>query len=115
MGRSRTEAHGSSPAVTGASLDRSPWLLMPTMARQTSPRSRPVSIMHRIRSGRRCAQTAILSALAGAITTLQGQVEAHFGRHPDAEICLSQPGLGSILANRSSVLGVPHPKLLRSQ
>ena len=33
--------------------------------------------------------------------TLQGQVEAHFGRHPDAEIYLSQPGLGS----RSSAPG----------
>jgi transposase len=41
--------------------------------------------------------------LQAQITTLQGQVEAHFGRHPDAEIILSQPGLGSILGAR--VLG----------
>jgi len=34
---------------------------------------------------------------------LQGQVEADFGRHPDAEIYLSQPGLGHILGAR--VLG----------
>src|SRR5262249_16506308 len=34
---------------------------------------------------------------------LQGQVEAHFGRHPDAEIYLSQPGLGAITSAR--VLG----------
>ena len=27
-------------------------------------------------------------------------VKAHFGRHPDAEISLSQPGLGSILGAR---------------
>jgi len=27
---------------------------------------------------------------------MQEQVEAHFGRHPDAEIILSQPGLGMI-------------------
>jgi transposase len=33
-------------------------------------------------------------------STLQGQVEAHFGRHPDAEIYLSQPGLGPILSAR---------------
>jgi transposase len=49
------------------------------------------------------AQVAILSTLQAQITTLQGQVEAHFGRHPDAEILLSQPGLGSILGAR--VLG----------
>jgi transposase len=33
-------------------------------------------------------------------STLHGQVEAHFGRHPDAEIYLSQPGLGPILSAR---------------
>jgi transposase len=49
------------------------------------------------------AQVAILTTLQVQITTLQGQVEAHFGRHPDAEIYLSQPGLGSILGAR--VLG----------
>ena len=31
---------------------------------------------------------------------MQEQVEAHFGRHPDAEIYCSQPGLGQILAAR---------------
>ena len=40
------------------------------------------------------AQVAILTILNEQIKTLQGQVEAHFGRHPDAEIILSQPGLG---------------------
>jgi transposase len=34
---------------------------------------------------------------------LQGQVEAHFGRHPDVEIYRSQPGLGEVLGAR--VLG----------
>ena len=33
----------------------------------------------------------------------RGQVEADFGQHPDAEIILSQPGLGAILGAR--VLG----------
>jgi hypothetical protein len=37
------------------------------------------------------------------VTVLQGQVEAHFGQHPDAEIYLSQPGMGAILGAR--VLG----------
>ena len=31
---------------------------------------------------------------------MEGQVEAHFGQHPDAEIYLSQPGLGAILGAR---------------
>ena len=46
------------------------------------------------------AQTAILTTLQEQIKTIQGQVEAHFGRHPDAEIYLSQPGLGTILGAR---------------
>jgi transposase len=37
------------------------------------------------------------------IKVMEGQVEAHFGRHPDAEIYLSQPGLAHILGAR--VLG----------
>jgi transposase len=31
---------------------------------------------------------------------MQEQVQAHFGQHPDAEIYLSQPGLGRILGAR---------------
>jgi hypothetical protein len=27
-------------------------------------------------------------------------VEAHFGRHPDSEVVLSQPGLGKVLGAR---------------
>jgi hypothetical protein len=46
------------------------------------------------------AQVAILSTLNTQIKTLQEQVEAHFGRHPDAEIYLSQPGLGVVLGAR---------------
>ena len=34
------------------------------------------------------------------IRTLDGQVEAHFGQHPDAEVYLSQPGIGVILGAR---------------
>lgn len=47
-----------------------------------------------------CALVAVIGELAAQAQTLSGQVEAHFGRHPDAEIYLSQPGLGSILAAR---------------
>ena len=40
---------------------------------------------------------AVLTVLVEQVKTLQGQVESHFGRHPAAEIILSQPGLGPIL------------------
>jgi hypothetical protein len=46
------------------------------------------------------AQVAILNTLNTEIATLEGQVEAHFGQHPDAEIYLSQPGLGVVLGAR---------------
>jgi transposase len=46
------------------------------------------------------AQVAILTILNEQIKALQGQVETHFGRHPDIEIILSQPGLGMILGAR---------------
>ena len=46
------------------------------------------------------ALVAVLGTLNEQVSILQGQVEAHFGRHPDAEIILSQPGLGPILGAR---------------
>lgn len=46
------------------------------------------------------AQVAILVTLKAQIATMSEQVEAHFGRHPDAEIYLSQPGLGVVLGAR---------------
>lgn len=46
------------------------------------------------------ALMAVLSTLNTQIKTLEGQVEAHFGRHPAAEIILSQPGLGAVLGAR---------------
>ena len=46
---------------------------------------------------------AVIAALNEQVKILQGQVEADFGRHPDAEIYRSQPGLGAILGAR--VLG----------
>ena len=55
-----------------------------------------------------CAATvrsliAVITVLNEQVKVLQGQVEADFGRHPDAEIYLSQPGLGLVLGAR--VLG----------
>jgi transposase len=46
------------------------------------------------------ALVAILQTLNAEIRTMEGQVEAHFGQHPDAEVYLSQPGIGAILGAR---------------
>jgi transposase len=46
---------------------------------------------------------AVITVLNEQVKALESQVEADFGRHPDAEIYLSQPGLGPILGAR--VLG----------
>jgi transposase len=46
------------------------------------------------------ATVAVLQTLNTEIRTLQGEVEAHFGQHPDAEVYLSQPGIGVILGAR---------------
>ena len=45
-------------------------------------------------------QIHLLSALAGQIPTLEEVLTQGFGRHPDAEIYTSLPGLGVILAAR---------------
>jgi transposase len=46
------------------------------------------------------AAVAVLSTLHEQVKALQGQVDAHFGLHPDAEIIGSQPGLGPVLGAR---------------
>ncbi|WP_435851592.1 IS110 family transposase [Streptomyces mirabilis] len=46
------------------------------------------------------ALMAVLATLNTQVKALQGQVEAHFGQHPAAEIVLSQPGLGAVLGAR---------------
>lgn len=46
------------------------------------------------------ALVAIIGTLNTQIEALQAEVDTHFGQHPDAEIYLSQPGLGVILAGR---------------
>src|SRR3954463_5906355 len=43
---------------------------------------------------------AVITELVTQTEVLREQVEAGFGRHPDAEIYLSQPGLGTILGAR---------------
>jgi transposase len=54
---------------------------------------------------------AVLTTLREQVSTLQGQVDAHFGRHPDAEIILSQPGSGTIPGAR--VPGCPGARRVR--
>jgi len=46
------------------------------------------------------ALAALITTSNEQITALEGQVEAYFGQHPDAEIYLSQPGLGPVLGAR---------------
>jgi transposase len=46
------------------------------------------------------ALIAVITTLNEQVSSLQGQVEAHFGQHPDAEIYRSQPGLGAITSAR---------------
>jgi hypothetical protein len=49
------------------------------------------------------ALIAVIVTLNDQVKVLEGQVEENFGRHPDAEIYRSQPGMGAILGAR--VLG----------
>jgi hypothetical protein len=49
------------------------------------------------------AIVAVLGVIDAQIKTLEGQVEEFFGQHRDAEIILSQPGMGAMLGAR--VLG----------
>ena len=42
----------------------------------------------------------MITTLNEQVKALQGQVEEHFGQHPDAEIDQSQPGMGAILGAR---------------
>jgi transposase len=46
------------------------------------------------------SQVAILAIMNTQVQQLEEQVETFFGQHPDAEIYLSQPGLGYILGAR---------------
>ena len=46
------------------------------------------------------ALVAVITEMVRQIDILEEQVRAGFGRHPDAEIYLSQPGLGVVLGAR---------------
>jgi hypothetical protein len=53
------------------------------------------------------AAAAVLITLNEQISRLEAQVEAHFLQHPDAEIYLSQPGIGTINGSLFTVFAVP--------
>ena len=42
----------------------------------------------------------MITTLNEQAKTLEGEVGAYFGQHPDAEIYLFQPGIGSVLGAR---------------
>ncbi|HWG64507.1 MAG TPA: IS110 family transposase, partial [Streptosporangiaceae bacterium] len=44
--------------------------------------------------------TAVITTLSEQVKVLESQVDAHFSPHPDAEIILSQPGLGPVIGAR---------------
>jgi transposase len=46
------------------------------------------------------ALVSIITELGHQIDAVHEQMVTHFGRHPDGEIYLSQPGLGVVLAAR---------------
>ena len=82
--------------------------------RQRNLQTRAEQIVTALRSEQLPARDGIVAAYAAAIRSLvaittemvaqigvmEDQVKAGFGRHPDAEIYLSQPGLGQILGAR---------------
>lgn len=88
--------------------------LLKAAGRQRNLTSTADRIVTALRSEQLEARSGVVSAYGASVTALVAvigelvrqaeklaeQVEADFGRHPDAEIYLSQPGLGVILAAR---------------
>lgn len=88
--------------------------LLRRAGRQRYVTPRAVEIVTALRSEQLPARTGVVEAYAGAVAALvavtsemvrqvavlEEQVKAGFGRHPDVEIYLSQPGLGMILGAR---------------
>ena len=109
-------AAGPDPDLA-AKLSRSKIAAALTRARRRDVEAKAVTIQGMLRSAQLTqpaelvggyaatvrAVVAVIAALNAQIAALGKQVEAHFGRHPDAEIYRSQPGLGELLSAR--VLG----------
>jgi transposase len=83
-------------------------------ARRRDLPARAAAIQEALRAGQLAQPAAVTAAYAAAVQAtaqviitlneqirhLEGEVEAHFGRHPDAEIYLSQPGIGQVTGAR---------------
>ena len=88
--------------------------LLRRAGRQRYLTARATAIVAALRSDQLPARPGVVDAYAGAVAALvavttemvhqtailEEQVKAGFGRHPDVEIYLSQPGLGTILGAR---------------
>ena len=59
------------------------------------------------------ALVAVISELRRQTLALADAVEAGFGRHPDVEIYLSQPGLGPVLGAPTTPAGLGEPLITR--
>ena len=85
--------------ASAAKLNRSQIRAALTHARRRDIDTKTTRIQDALRS-EQLGRDAVLGVLNEQIKTLQGQVEEHFGQHPDVEIFLSQPGMGPILGAR---------------
>ena len=54
---------------------------------------------------------AILTVLNTQIKAMEERVEEHFGKHPDAKVYLSQPGLGPVPRGGPTVGRVCRPAM----
>jgi hypothetical protein len=100
--------------VRAARLTRAQVAAAPKRARRRDIAGKTDAILAALRSEQLGLPAAVTAAYAAAarslialITTLNQQIKAleeqvgtHFGRHPDAEIYRSQPGMGAILGAR---------------
>src|SRR6266852_6029004 len=87
------ERHG----VSGAKSDSGDAHMLADMVRTDSHQLRAVTAAYAVTVR---SLIAVIAALNEQVKILQGQVEADFGRHPDADIYRSQPGIGAILGAR---------------
>jgi transposase len=89
-------ARPSSGPAGGASRDKATAVLAALRSEQLAqPAALTIAYAATVRS-----LIAVIAALNEQVKVLEEQVREHFGRHPDAEVILSQPGLGPVLGVR---------------
>jgi len=101
--RSRTAASGISAALKRARRRGIPDKATAILAALRSPQLGQPSAVTAAYAATVRSLIAVITTLNEQVKTLGEEVGAHFGRHPDAEIYRSQPGMGAILGAR--VLG----------